>query len=558
MFSFTRQLLFAVLLAHFVICDETVISSVNLLTTFGTSDRLLDEKWAESVAFDKDSNRLFVANGGAPRIDVFDLTNVFSPIISSIDISIYGASVSTVASYNGLIAASIVAEDTVSPGKVVFIRADGPTIISSVTVGSLPDDIKISPKGNMVLTANEGEPNADYTIDPEGTISVIRLEVDGKKVKFTVENLEDSSATFDIETIGFSDFNSASKRDSSTRFFGSLVPSNPTFAQDAEPEYISISPDEKTAWVTLQENNAIAEIDLEKFKVESVTGLGFKNHSASDNHIDANDENGISIGAYPVWGNFQPDQIAYFIGSDDREYLLVANEGDDRKFEGTPGFLEMVKLSSVSLDTSIFDVSIQDTYGNLRISVLDSDNNNDGLVDKLRVSGGRSFSIYDINRKKFVYDSGDDLEQLFAAQSDASISFNADGAENQSFDTTSVKRGSEPAGAATFIIDGITYGVVAFDKQSGFGIYNISRTPSKAPELVSYFNNRDFSVTFDSTNFKTFPHLDLNPSGLLFLGEDAQDFYETENDLGYTPLLVVSNSGSGTISVYELVTKNID
>ena len=56
-------------------------------------------------------------------------------------------------------------EDT-APGKVVFFDTDG-TFLSAVTVGALPDMVKFTPNGAMVLTANEGQPMGDYSSIPK-------------------------------------------------------------------------------------------------------------------------------------------------------------------------------------------------------------------------------------------------------------------------------------------------------------------------------------------------------------------------------------------------------
>ncbi len=56
-----------------------------------------------------------------------------------------------------------------------------------------------------------------------------------------------------------------------------------TLAQDLEPEYIAVSHDSKTAWVTLQENNAMAILDIEAGVFTQLVGLGFKDHSQDGN-----------------------------------------------------------------------------------------------------------------------------------------------------------------------------------------------------------------------------------------------------------------------------------
>src|SRR5690606_28785568 len=65
-----------------------------------------------------------------------------------------------------------------------------------------------------------------------------------------------------------------------------------TVPQDLEPEYITVSRDSHTAWVTLQENNAIAKIDIRSATVVDVVGLGAKDHSQSGNGIDASNSDG--------------------------------------------------------------------------------------------------------------------------------------------------------------------------------------------------------------------------------------------------------------------------
>ena len=85
-------------------------------------------------------------------------------------------------------------------------------------------------------------------------------------------------------TLTFEAFN---ERASAIAFEGGRIfGPNATVAQDLEPEYISVSPDSKYAFVTLQENNTIATIDLATKAVLNLTPLGYKDHSKVGNGLD--------------------------------------------------------------------------------------------------------------------------------------------------------------------------------------------------------------------------------------------------------------------------------
>lgn len=235
---------------------------------------------AEISAHDPKSQRLFVVNGAQNRIEVLNIKNPLSPVkLFSIDCSPYGGQPNSVACRDGVVAVAVQALVKTDAGKAVFFDING-NLAGQVTVGALPDMITFSPNGRYVLTANEGEPSADYLTDPEGSVSIIRPVFSppslggkgqvGKKRKLVLEK-----AT--VRTAGFTAFNDAAL-DSSVRIFGPGA----TVAKDIEPEYITVSADSRTAYVTLQENNAIATIDLASATVTRIKGLGFKDHSLVD------------------------------------------------------------------------------------------------------------------------------------------------------------------------------------------------------------------------------------------------------------------------------------
>ena len=134
------------------------------------------EAAAEISAYDEKTKRLFtVNNSGTNQIDVIDITDPTKPVkIGKIDLTTYEGASNSVAVYDGKLAVAL--ESTANKqgnGKVVIFNTTDYSLIKQVTVGALPDMITFSPDGKYIMTANEGEPNTDYSQDPNGTISII-------------------------------------------------------------------------------------------------------------------------------------------------------------------------------------------------------------------------------------------------------------------------------------------------------------------------------------------------------------------------------------------------
>jgi hypothetical protein len=224
-----------------------------------------DEAAAEIVAHDPATQNLFVVNAQSAEVDVLSITNPAAPLkVGSIDVKPYGGIANSVAVRDGIIAVAVENQVKTSPGKVVFFDRNL-NFLSQVTVGALPDMLTFTPNGRFVLVANEGEPNSDYSIDPEGSVSIIDMKGGAQK-------LTDAQ----VKTASFAPFNNVAL-DPAIRIFGL---NHPTVAQDLEPEYLTVSPDSKTAWVTLQENNALAIIDIPSATVKKLVPLGYKDHAA--------------------------------------------------------------------------------------------------------------------------------------------------------------------------------------------------------------------------------------------------------------------------------------
>jgi hypothetical protein len=233
------------------------------LTPLGTYDSgVVDESAAEIVTHDPATQRLFVVNAHAPGIDVLDITEPTAPtLLFTIDVSAYGAGVNSVDFHEGVLAAAVQADPAQLPGAAVFFDADG-NYLNHVPVGALPDMLTFTPDGRKVLVANEGEPDADYLVDPDGSVSVI--------------DLSQGVANASVSTATFTAFNGreAELRARGIRIFGPGA----SASQDLEPEYIAVSADSSTAFVALQENNAFAVIDVANATVRDILPLGVKNH----------------------------------------------------------------------------------------------------------------------------------------------------------------------------------------------------------------------------------------------------------------------------------------
>lgn len=277
---------------------------------------------AEIPAYDAASKRGFVVNAQKGKVDVLDLSNPAAPThfaeLAATAI-LPGAVVNSVAVKNGLVALAIEAPNKTDTGYVALYKAADLSLLDYQPVGALPDMLIFTPDGKTVLVANEGEPSDDYQVDPEGSISIVDVSNPSK---------------ISVRTADFRAFNGkeAELRSKGVRIYGPRA----TAAKDLEPEYIAVSADGKTAWVTLQENNALAKIDVASAKVTAILPLGFKDHGLAGNELDVSDsDSSINIRTWAgVKGMYLPDAIgAYAAGG--KTYLVTANEGDARAWGET-------------------------------------------------------------------------------------------------------------------------------------------------------------------------------------------------------------------------------
>lgn len=472
----------------------------------------------EIVVHDPTSQRLFTTSAIAGFLDVINFSNPTAPtIINSIDMNSYGG-VTSVAVKNGIVAVASPNIDETLNGSVVFFDTNG-IFIKQVIVGALPDMITFSPDGTKVLTANEGQPNANYSIDPEGSVSVI--DISGGIPALNQSN---------VSTLLFTDYNSqeAALITSGVR----KLKATSTLSQDFEPEYITISADSQKAWVTLQENNAVAEINLATTTYSDIWPLGTKDISIPGNGMDISDNNGqILIANWPIKAFYMPDAVANY-SINGTNYLVTANEGDEKEYTG---FVERTTVGATTyvLNPVIYPNAsvLKQSYnmGRFRVSNLSGNTDSDTEFENINSVGTRSFSIFNATTKQIVFDSGDDFERYTAAN--LPTLFNADHEENIAKGRSRAK-GPEPEGVTVAQIGTETFAFISLERVGGVMVYNITN-PNNVT-FVDYKNSRSSSAYAG----------DHGPEGITYISPA-----NSPTGIGY---ILVANEISGTISIFEV------
>ncbi len=498
---------------------------------FGISNK--DGGVAEISAFDASSKKLFTASAEIGGVVVLDYSNPALPV--SLDTLRFVAEKAgekrlpnSVAVNNGVLAVAVERVDSITNSNSVLVprhltgditlfdlTKTGTPFIASYEVGYLPDMVTFSSDGKKVAVANEGEPSAEYLADPVGSISVIDLSAGTDKG--VVTNLE------------FTQFNA----DSATLVASGVVLEGfkgATVAQDLEPEYVAINPEGTKAWVTLQEANSLALVDLTVPSITSVVPLYRKDLSVKGMGMDLISDKKFELANYTIEALPMPDGITHFTTSG-KGYLLIANEGDGREY-GTP-YNNEIKVSKVTTWDPLMDQGLITKVPDLTIHVGESSNSS-GQYDKLVMFGARSFSVLD-ESGKLIWDSGEEFEQITSTL--AGAVFNASHAPGvlPKFDDRSPKKGPEPEAVTVGTINGVPYAFIALERIGGVMVYDLSNP--ELPTFVQYVNSRDFTITTEGNKNA------LGPEGLLFVSADKSPTGKA--------LVIVSNEVSGTIETFS-------
>ncbi|MEZ6131872.1 MAG: choice-of-anchor I family protein [Planctomycetaceae bacterium] len=497
---------------------DTVLSEVATQEIPLTHISTLTLSGAEISAFDPGSDRLFVTSGGG--LEVVDFSDPHNPVqITLIDPISSGTDSSAVTSVAvgsgpsaGIVAIAVPDATITDAGDVLFYRASDLAFLGSVEVGALPDMLTFSPDGTRLLVANEGQSaNGDNhpaaLPNPNGGISIVTL------------NVGDLSES----TVGTFEFTDASITTAALQAKGVRIhPAAPSAAADLEPEYITV--EGNTAYITLQENNAIAVVNdvtsFTGFDIDDIIGLGTKDHTLPFNALDTSDrDSGVEIRTAPVRGVYMPDAIdSYTVGG--MTYFVTANEGDGRGDADAGGDEARVKdfgdTGFPALDGSALlfqsDQLTDAVLGRLTASSIDGDTDNDGDIDQIHAFGGRSFSIWDSAGNQ-VWDSGSFMDRFTAL----SGSFD---------DGRSDNKGAEPEGVTLATIGGMTFAFVGLERTNDVMVFNVTD-----PTNVRFVDNINIPG-------------DISPEGLIFIDAASSP---TGN-----PLLVITNEVSQTLTTIEL------
>jgi DNA-binding beta-propeller fold protein YncE len=506
---------------------------------------LFDEGGAEIIDYHPLTQRLFVINADLGGVDVLDITDPTAPEkVGEIDAAgdIDGvSSANSVSASADVVAVALEAEVAQDPGQVGLYDPETLELLNTATVGPLADKVTFTPDGERVLVANEGEPTENYAFDPRGSVSIV-----------------DIAGCGDAPTVSTADFTAYDGKEDKLRRQGiRIFGPGASASQDFEPEYVTVSDDSTTAWVSLQENNAIAEIDIEKAKVKDLLPLGFKDYSLAGNELDAsNEDGGVNIPNWPIKGILEPDAIGAY-SPDGKQYIVTANEGDSRDYDS---FSEEVEVSDLRLDPKAFDFddiegidSVEElqqpeNLGAKKTTTTLGDVDGDGVYEEIYVFGGRSFSIFTTEGEQ-VFDSGSDFERITAER--FGDQFNNDNNESDP-DGRSDNKGPEPEGLTIGQVGERYYAFIGLERMGGVMVYDI--TDPESATFVDYVNNRDFSVDIEAEiaegDAPAGAAGDLGPEGLAFASVEESPIDD--------PLVFVGHEISGTTAIFRVKSEYTD
>ncbi|MEL0607673.1 choice-of-anchor I family protein [Vibrio echinoideorum] len=546
---------------------DATVSGISLVGR-AIADAPFDTSAAEIVSYDSCTDKLYVVNAQAQKVDVLSMDADSAPTSEgSIDLQSAAAAsgitigaANSVSTHQGLVAVAIENADKQQNGIIALYRSDTLELITTYTAGALPDMVSFSKDGRYIASANEGEPNADYSIDPEGSVTLVDLTNGPLQAKVT--------------QIDFKAFNQGQPRHAELTDKVRISAPNATVAQDLEPEYLTFA-DNGKLYVALQENNALAAIDVASAEVDAILGLGGKPWDTAQLDASNKDKNIGNLQSYAMLeGLYMPDSITSY-SVDGNTYIVTANEGDGREYgikttqqmcddkgfewdgddyQGTENYttekdfciayVDEVRGKKLDVDVNHpLAGALKDNKQLARLKVIKPQGTL-AADQKVQVFGSRSFSIWD-ESGELVFDSGDDFARIVLEQDPAN--FNSTNDNNQSGDDRSDDKGVEPEAIEVAEINGKQYAFIGLERQGGIMVYDV--TQPKNASFISYLNNRDFTQPVctkvdedgdcDNETYNSKAG-DLGPESIKYFTRSGNHF------------IAVGNEVSGSTSVYRV------
>ncbi|MGR9013764.1 MAG: choice-of-anchor I domain-containing protein, partial [Gammaproteobacteria bacterium] len=329
------------------------------------------KKGTEIVSVQQSTLRAVLSNFESGVVDVLDVSHPYHlQRTARFTLGLNkGEELTSVAFHPGLDLFAAVIDAGNSPGRLEIRSATTGLLVDRIVVGFGPDAVVFSEDGKLAMIANEGEdflfePSSKLFFTPEGSVSIVRLSQAGHIVshkilelanmtnqegfiiteggRFLEREIDWNGDGIISKNMDFDDNGVIEKKKVILGYFEGrdvfgtetkgeqkiLIPIKTRSPALLEPEYIAISPDSSKAYVTLQENNAVAVVDLVREQVISYYGLGVTEHKT-----DAR---------YDGWINFdesmaglrEPDGITT-VGNG--RYFVTADEGDSDSDSPAPG-----------------------------------------------------------------------------------------------------------------------------------------------------------------------------------------------------------------------------
>ena len=492
----------------------------------------------EIVAYNKANGHAYAVNGQDGVLASIDIAGGDTEL-SSVDIDVkalvsdsdftYGDMTSVAVSSDGsLIATALQDADYDEEGRIALFSSDSDGSIELLKVyeaGIQPDMVTFSPDGRYVLTADEGEPREGYDEDdPEGSVTVVSLDDDI------------------VSVIGFEAFDNPLAR-KALADKGIIMQKGTVPSEDFEPEYIAVG--NNKAYITLQEANAVAVLDLDSMLFTGVYTVGLEDYSIVPVDIDKKDDAYNPRTYETLRGIRMPDGIAYF-SVDGNDYIVTANEGDAREWGD---YLNEDERDFGDGDVSPTGAITAENAGlDGKVVFLASDDY-DGLDDCIDyLYGGRTMTIFrvDDNGLEEVFTTADDTERI--TYSYLPEYYNASN-DNAVLDDRSGKKGPEAEAVTVGEVNGRIYAFLALERTGGIMVYDV--TEPENSKYVNYINTRDFTSIVSGSEIYEDGELDkwvtggdVAPEGLAFASAEDSPTGEA--------LLIAAFEVSGTVAVYTL------